>query len=481
VIHGGQNVGVFPNVTQAQINSQITVLNADFAGTGFNVANLAATAFSAVGAVNSDISFCLAQVDPSGNPLTEPGIDRISYVAKGWTNPASVTTQNGFFTLINGTVKPGSIWNPTKYFNIWITDVNNAIGLLGYATFPSGTGLSGLTGSFGTSTTDGIWVWTRSFGNTGTLMAPYNKGRTATHETGHWLGLRHIGGDGNNNPAGDCNATDYCNDTPPQKGGFSGGSYGQNFGGPSYPLHVGVCPATANGDMFMNFMDYTDDAYNYMFTPDQNTRFQTALVNGPFRNQLNASSATLCNVPAVAPVADFTVEPTICRDSVLKPFNLSTGTPAPVYAWSANPSSGVSFSPNATSANPTLIFAFPGTYTLTLNATNSAGNNSNLAYIVVNDCGDGVGLNAYSVFAGQLGLTPNPSSGEIVIQTNFNEKQNLTVTIINSLGQSVSLQEFSEVSHSDLQMNLNELSNGVYTLSIDNGTERVMKRLILNK
>lgn len=222
VIHGGQNVGTFPNISQAQINSQMLVLNADFGGTGYNVANLAATAFSAVGAVDTDISFCLAQLDPSGNPLPEPGIDRISYIAKGWPNPTSATTTNAFFTLINGTVKPGSIWNPTKYFNIWVTDVNNAVGLLGYATFPSGSGLAGLTSGLGTSTTDGIWVWSRSFGNlVGTLQAPYNRGRTATHEAGHYFGLRHIGGDGNNNSLGDCNATDYCNDTPPQKGGFS--------------------------------------------------------------------------------------------------------------------------------------------------------------------------------------------------------------------------------------------------------------------
>lgn len=225
IIHGGQSVGTFPNISQAQIKSQISVMNADYAGTGYNVNQLASTAFSAVGAANCNITFCLAQLDPNGNPLTEPGIERINYLSKSWTNPNSPNTTNSFISLMNGTIKPQSIWDPRYYFNIWITDVNSGASLLGYATFPPGSGLTGLPGSLGTLSTDGIWVWAKATGSVGTLDPVYNKGRTASHEAGHWLGLRHIGGDGNNNPAGDCNATDYCNDTPPQKGGYNGGQY----------------------------------------------------------------------------------------------------------------------------------------------------------------------------------------------------------------------------------------------------------------
>ncbi len=277
VIHGGQNEGTYPNVSMAQVHSQIPILNNDFAGTGLNVGNFANTNFSQALISNCNITFCLAQKDPSGNPLTQSGIHRINYNSNGWSDPASFTSSSAFNNFMNNTVKPATIWDPTRYLNVWISDVNGAVGLLGYATFPGGTGLSGLSSGIGTSTTDGVWCWSQAIGNTGSLFAPYDKGRTLTHEVGHWLGLRHIWGDGN------C-ATDYCNDTPTQQQA--------NTGCPAYPNVT--CSNGPNGDMFMNFMDYCDDLCLYMFTPDQRTRIQTAMANGQFRTQLTASSATLC-------------------------------------------------------------------------------------------------------------------------------------------------------------------------------------------
>jgi hypothetical protein len=291
VIHGGQAVGTYPNISQAQVGSQIGILNNDFAGAGLNVGNYSSTSFTA-SISNIDISFCAATKDPNGATLAEPGIERISYVSKGWGNPATPTSISAFNNLIENTIKPGSIWDPSKYLNIWVTDVSQSVGLLGYATFPGSTALAGITSGIGTATTDGVWIWSKAYGNTGTLVSPYDKGRTATHEVGHWLGLRHIGGDGNNNASGDCNATDYCNDTPPQKGGFAGGSFGQNYGAPTYPRNSGC--STPFGDMFMNFMDYTDDAIMYMFTPDQKARMQTAMQQGQFRTTLQNNVATVC-------------------------------------------------------------------------------------------------------------------------------------------------------------------------------------------
>ena len=277
IIHGGQNEGTFPNVSMAQINSQIPILNNDFAGTGLNVGNFANTNFSQGLIANCNITFCLAQKDPSGNTLTQSGIHRVNYNSNGWSDPASFTSSSAFNTFMNNTVKPATIWDPTRYLNVWISDVNGAVGLLGYATFPGGTGLSGLSSGIGTSTTDGVWCWTAAIGNTGSLFSPYDKGRTLTHEVGHWLGLRHIWGDGN------C-ATDYCNDTPTQQQA--------NTSCPAYPSIT--CSNGPNGDMFMNFMDYCDDACLYLFTPDQRTRIQTAMASGQFRTQMTASSATLC-------------------------------------------------------------------------------------------------------------------------------------------------------------------------------------------
>ena len=285
IIHGGQGVGVFPNISQAQINSQVAILNNDFAGTGLNVGNFSSTNFSQSLISNCNVTFCLAEKDPTGATLAQNGIDRINYNSKGWTDPASFMNSTALTGYINNTIKPGSIWDPTRYLNIWISDVNPSVGLLGYATFPANSTLSGFSPStLGTATTDGVWCWSKAIGNTGTTVSPFDKGRTATHEVGHWLGLRHIWADDN---CGD----DFCNDTPTQQAA--------NTGCPSYP-HV-TCSNGPNGDMFMNFMDYCDDACLYMFTPNQRTRIQTAMANSPFRSQLTASSATLCG--AAPPVS----------------------------------------------------------------------------------------------------------------------------------------------------------------------------------
>lgn len=277
VIHGGQPAGTFPNISQAQINSQISILNLDYSGFGLNVGNFANTNFSSSLIANTNINFCLAEKDPQGNLLAEKGIERISYIAKGWANPTSFTSSNTFKTFIDNTVKANTIWDPAKYLNIWLTDVNGSVSLLGYATFPPGTSLSGLAGLGGTATDDGVWCWARAIGDVGSLTSFYNKGRTATHEIGHYLGLRHIWGDAS------C-GTDYCNDTPVQQA--------DNSGCPTFPKVS--CSNGPNGDLFMNFMDYTYDACMYMFTPDQRTRMQTAMTNSPLRNQLTASAANLC-------------------------------------------------------------------------------------------------------------------------------------------------------------------------------------------
>lgn len=399
VIHGGQAQGTYPNLSVAQVTSQVNVLNNDFAGTGLNNGNAPAP-FAPVKA-NTNVYFCLANKTPAGSTMSQPGINRVDFntftLSGGFTSKdpanAAYSTPTTLQNFINTIVKPQTIWDPTKYLNIWVTDENNSAGLLGFATFPAGTGLLGISSNLGTSTTDGVWLYAAATGSVGTLAAPYNRGRTCTHEIGHWLGLRHIGGDGNGNPAGDCNATDYCADTPPQKGGFAGGQFGQNYGAPTYPLYAtgtSSCSGAPNGAMFMNFMDYTDDAIMYMFTNDQRTRIQTAMANGTFRSQLTANSATnsVCGVslPASAPTASFTSNATVCANTGLIVNNQSTGNPIPTYSWSSNPSAGVTFNPNSTSTSPSINFANAGTYVLTLVATNSVGTNSTTKTITVNSC-----------------------------------------------------------------------------------------------
>ena len=378
VIHGGQAVGTYPNLAQGQLNSQIQVLNNDYAGTGFNSGNYPATAFAAwastvqsvlpasldgsgrVAIANCNVQFCLATKDTLGNILPEPGIDRINYVSKGWTNPASPSLNyNAFKNLMDNTIKPQTIWNVSRYLNIWVTDGNLSAtgGLLGYATFPPLTGLSGLfnPSASGTSTTDGFWCYAQAFGSSnifpsGVYMQGYTRGRTSTHEIGHWLGLRHIWGDGT------C-ATDYCNDTPPAND--------QNFGAPSYPYNVNQCSGSGNGEMFMNFMDYTNDNAKYMFTTDQSNRIQAAMSNSPYRKFLGTHN--LCSVASIAATAFFSSPVMACTGVGLNLSNSSTGWPPPTYTWSSN---GGTFSPNPQVTSPSIHFSSPGVYTVSLASSN---------------------------------------------------------------------------------------------------------------
>jgi hypothetical protein len=280
IIHNNESVNSISatggnNLNAAQVMDQINILNKDFNGTNADT-NLIPSVFKPF-LGKFQINFCLAVVNPTGGVLAEPGIDRINLVAQGW---AGLPYSSAYIT---STVKPASIWDPNKYFNIWVAPLSG--GLLGYATFPNpGTsGLSGITGSFGTTTSDGVVILNSSFGSIGTAQSgPYNKGRTATHEVGHWMGLRHIWGDSN------C-GTDFCNDTPPAQTA--------NYNCPNFPYKLGTCTGNTTGEMTMNYMDYTNDACMYMFTADQKYRAQLILTNSPMRAALITS--TVCNLPSI--------------------------------------------------------------------------------------------------------------------------------------------------------------------------------------
>ncbi len=275
------------NLNAAQIIDQINILNKDFNGTNPDTALIPAVFKPVQG--KFQFNFCLAVVNPTGGILAEPGIDRINRVAAGWTSPPFARA------YIDGTIKPATIWDPTRYLNMWVCGISGSI--LGYATFPNpgASGLQGLTPPYGSMTTDGLVMRNSSFGSIGTAVggAPYHLGRTATHEIGHWLGLRHIWGDN-----GQCGGSDFCNDTPPQRGGTNSPA-GSNYGCPTFPLNANTCTlsgqSNVNGDMFMNYMDYTNDACMYMFTKDQKNRAQLIMTNSPMRATLLTS--TVCNLP----------------------------------------------------------------------------------------------------------------------------------------------------------------------------------------
>jgi hypothetical protein len=225
------------NISDEQVTSQIEALNRDFRARNENQSNVPAVWQGLV--ADAKIEFELAGEDPEGNPtngITRTQTERDSF---GIENDPVKTT-------VGGGIPP---WPADRYLNIWVCNLQG--GLLGYAQFPGGP-----------PETDGIVILYSAFGTKGTVQAPFNLGCTATHEVGHWLNLFHIWGDSD-----DCSGTDEVSDTP--------SAQQPNYGCPEFP-HVS-CNNAPNGDMYCNYMDYSDDACMFMFTPGQVLRMNAAL------------------------------------------------------------------------------------------------------------------------------------------------------------------------------------------------------------
>ncbi|MGI4834683.1 MAG: M43 family zinc metalloprotease [Janthinobacterium lividum] len=307
VISNGEAVGTGTNLSQAQVQSQLDVLNEDYRNRNADGA-LVPSVFQALRG-DAQFQFQLAGIDPSGRPLAEPGIDRIDRNAQGWAAPPYGSPSD--LAYIEDVIKPQTSWNPDNYVNIWVMSLGG--NLLGYAQLPDNTaGLGGLYPQGGLAATDGVVIQYAAFGRVGTLAANYDRGRTTTHELGHFLGLRHTWGDA------DC-GDDYVADTPPQQT--------SNFGCPAFP-HVS-CSNGPTGDMFMNFLDYVNDACMQLFSRNQTDRMQTVLAAGtPRRSSLPASPA-LCLSRVAATAANSGLP---CGLGALA--LTATGPAGATYAWS---------------------------------------------------------------------------------------------------------------------------------------------------
>ncbi|MCP9752753.1 M43 family zinc metalloprotease [Ferruginibacter sp. HRS2-29] len=256
-----------PNLSTAKFQAQIDQLNIDYA-------NLAGSPYTGV-AGDVRIRFCMAVVDTAGRPMATPGIDRIN----GQTRvPAFSNTntmgQDELISYFDNTIKPGTIWDPFTYMNVWTSAMDNS-GLLGYATFPGLSTLPGLDAGENNSNAGMVINW-KSIGSVANPGndTDYGYGRTLTHEAGHFFGLRHIWGDEN------C-GNDYCADTPPQDDATSG-----------CPTAGTLNNCTPSGPkMFQNYMDYSNDACLNTFTNNQATRCQTVMDNSPRRVSLMTSTA----------------------------------------------------------------------------------------------------------------------------------------------------------------------------------------------
>ena len=234
------------NISDAQVQSQIAVLNEDYRKLNADASKTPALYAGLAADVN--VQFVLAKRTATGTATT--GVIHKQTKISSWsTNDAVKNSKRG----------GDDAWDASKYLNLWACNLGQ--GLLGYAQFPGGA-----------ASTDGVVILYSAFGSrakyaAGTYTIAYDLGRTATHEVGHWLNLRHIWGD----DSGACTGSDLVDDTPNQGA--------ENYGCPIFP-HV-TC--ANSGDMSMNYMDYTDDQCMYMFSTGQSSRMNALFTTGGTR------------------------------------------------------------------------------------------------------------------------------------------------------------------------------------------------------
>lgn len=286
VIHNGEDIGVGTNISNAQINSQIAVLNKDYNRLNADASSTPAEFLPVAGSMS--VEFVLARRTPEGLPTN--GIVRQRGTRTTW----SYSNDEELKSL--------SYWPAEDYLNIWVC---NLTGYLGYSQFPV-SNLPGLEDSPDNRLTDGAVFSYRVFGSIDdgafNLHPQYNKGRTATHELGHFFGLRHIWGDESS-----CAGTDYVADTPNQAS--------ETYNCPSHPR----TDACTTGIMFQNYLDYTDDACMNIFTKGQIDRMIEVLENSPRRASLLVSPGLSDPDPTgtnLALVEVLSPAPLVCERSI---------------------------------------------------------------------------------------------------------------------------------------------------------------------
>jgi hypothetical protein len=244
------------NISDDQIISQIKVLNEDYRRLNADTSRTRAIFKPVAG--DPKFRFCLANRDPNGN------------FTNGITRTYNSKSSYDIFSTDEMLLKKQSYWPNDQYLNIWVSAIETGGGtILGYTHYPIGSGLTGLNGYTSPDSLDGVVVDYRAFGNTGSLYYYYKKGRTTTHEIGHYFGLFHIWGDAY---CGD----DYCADTPPDA------QPNQTI----QCLDSSNCTGSYTTDQTENYLDYSPDACMNMFSKDQILRMRTAAIISPKRKAL---------------------------------------------------------------------------------------------------------------------------------------------------------------------------------------------------
>ena len=366
IIHDGDAIGVNQNISNQFIQEQIKQANQDFR-------KIAGTTGDGAG-VDTRIQFALATIDPFGNAVVEPGIDRVDISSIAGSGPYSMNT-------IDDIIKAPTIWNPNLYFNVWTMDISG--GILGYAQFPDAPSLPGIGSQDNPATTDGIVVLYGTVGSTDLASSgpsQYNAGRTWTHEAGHFFGLRHIWGNG------DCSVDDFCSDTP-------------NAASPTNGCPIkDTCPADPGIDQIENYMDYTDDVCVNTFTACQTGRMRLVLgcesIGSPRRRSL-FNSNLVANDGLILLTNNFEIH-TISTSTAIVDFSLIF---SPSYSGTVTLSTSeipntvaveLSNTVVTSSSNESLTLSqlndlLPGKYDFTIKAVDESGNEQILDITLVID------------------------------------------------------------------------------------------------
>ncbi len=388
------------NIPDAQLLSQIEVLNTDYRRRNPDTTqtlpqfkNLAA---------DTRLQFCLASRDPNGNPTT--GIER-RFTSTNSFDLSDAVKFNEFSGL--------DAWDPNRYLNIWVC--NLSADNLGYAQYPDGP-----------ADTDGVVLDYTTIGRPpfNPFTSAYNLGRTGTHEVGHWLGLQHIWG--SNDSAG-CSDSDDIADTPNQDDATTGCPTGARVS----------CSNGPRGDMYQNYLDYTNDACMNLFTRDQAAYMQAVLNTSRSR----ILSSAVCANPLQA---DFTASDTIVVAGTTVQFqDASIGVRATAWQWNFEGGEPIT----ATGANPAVQFNIPGKYTISL--TVSLGSIS-----------DAVTKEFYiRVTSNEERIYPNPSPGGVVTLEAPANRTLQQIYLLNSIGQTV-LYQATKTNITTLRVD--GLANGLY-------------------
>lgn len=265
IIHTGEAEGVGNNISDAQILSAMVQLNERFRKTP-------GTQGDADG-VDTEIEFCLASIDPDGNPTD--GINRVDGSTVSGYSSGGICVISSSCSLNELAVKNLSRWSNTAYYNIWVvSEIQNnggGFGIQGFAYLPGSSSLY-----------DGMVIMNSCFGSLGTVNSWNNMGRTLTHEMGHGMGLYHsFEGDNGGSTCPSAVTGDYVSDTDPHKRSSS-----------TCPTGTNICTGSSLSNVVHNYMDYSSQTCADMYSQGQTDRMN-AQINF-FRSSL--ASSTTCTL-----------------------------------------------------------------------------------------------------------------------------------------------------------------------------------------